>query len=108
MTEVANYAYERVLADSSLNKGNEKNEVKEGHVVAWNKSEDVLSKGLLFGRVQKQEGSDFIVEVSNSDAVIKLPKQRVIQLPQTVPFELVEEEEVKMAKKEVGGLAEEA
>ena len=54
--------------------------------------------------MKKQEGSDFIVEVSNSDAVIKLPKQRIIQLPQTVPFELVEEEGTKMAEKEVENL----
>ena len=93
MKEVANYAYERVLADSSLNKGPEKNEIKEGHIVAWNKSEDVLDKGLLFGRVEEQEGSDYLVKVANNNITVRLPKQRIIQLPQTAPFELVEEEE---------------
>ena len=102
MKEVTDHAYERVLGDSGLDRGPEKNEIKEGHIVAWNKSEDAIDKGLLFGRVEEQEGSDYLVKVSNNDIIVILPKQ-----PQTAPFELVEEEEAKMATDEVKDLDEE-
>ena len=108
MKEKTDHIYERVIADSGLDIGPQENDIEEGHLVAWNKSEDLLDKGLLFGRVEKQEGSDYLVKVANSNMTVQLPKQRIIQVPQTAPFDLVEEEEAKLAAGGVQNLDDDA
>ena len=97
MEEITEHIYEGIITVAGLDKGPQDNNIEEGHFVAWNKSEDLLCKGLLFGRVEKQKGSDYLVKVANSDMTVQLPKQRIITLPQTAPFDLVEEEEAKLA-----------
>ena len=93
MSEVTNQVFERISKDSGYERGSDGRQINIGEVIAWNKSEDDINKGLLFGRVVKASGSDFWVEVSNNDITLKLPKQRVICLPQTSPFQNVEKEE---------------
>ena len=54
--------------------------------------------------MEKQEGSDYLMKVANSNMTVQLPKQRIITLPQTAPFDLIEEEEAKLAAGEVQNL----
>ena len=98
MSEVTKQVFERISKDSGLERGSDERQVNIGEVVAWNKSEDDINKGLLFGRVVKASGSDFWVEVSNNNVTLRLPKQRVICLPQDSPFQNVEKEEEMSGK----------
>ena len=92
MSEVTKQVFERITTNSGLEKGPEGRQVNVGEIVAWNKTEDNISKGLLFGRIVKAVGSDFWVELANGNITQKLPKQRVICLPQSSPFQCVERE----------------
>ena len=49
MCEVTKNVYERVVKFSGLEKGPQKDRVEVGYIAAWNKSEDQLEKGLMFG-----------------------------------------------------------
>ena len=97
MDEVTNKIFERITSNSGLEKGPEVRQVSVGDTVAWNKSEDEVSKGLLFGRVVRNVRSDYWVELANGYVTQRLSKQRIIILPQTSPFECVEKE-VELSK----------
>ena len=93
MSEVIKGAMEFIIDSRALEKGTdpEFDQIKPGHTVCYNKSED-NDQGLIFTRVKEKSGSDFLVIPANSDAIVRMSKQRIILLPSSSPFELESKE----------------